>query len=319
MKIIRYLKGLRKKLRQQVILRKFLVFMLLFGSWATLVICGLTSDRRQVYSEKLMATEQSFDNGTGTIDLKSQVYSEESKTLLLNFETKNQSGAAIDPSNLSWVFYSKNPDVHATMEVIPIIDNKITVVVKNLPKNFDALAFQVTNSGVNADDISINIESSSSSNSDKISKKKSADDEGNEIQFVVTTKGDQLEYKKLDTLTRQELTSSEIQKEIKFQEGQKAKLKKAIKNIRKLIDEDNSRIRELQKEEIYLTTDQKEDNLSKIEQLNSEIESYKKNIEQAQKNIQKVEERIKMLEKKDTAIKSGKFKFSDPIQVKHNN
>jgi hypothetical protein len=293
--------------------------MLLFGSWATLVICGLTSDRRQVYSEKLMATEQSFDNGTGTIDLKSQVYSEESKTLLLNFETKNQSGAAIDPSNLSWVFYSKNPDVHATMEVIPIIDNKITVVVKNLPKNFDALAFQVTNSGVNADDISINIESSSSSNSDKISKKKSADDEGNEIQFVVTTKGDQLKYKKLDTLTRQELTSSEIQKEIKFQEGQKAKLKKAIKNIRKLIDEDNSRIRELQKEEIYLTTDQKEDNLSKIEQLNSEIESYKKNIEQAQKNIQKVEERIKMLEKKDAAIKSGKFKFSDPIQVKHNN
>lgn len=301
-----------------MILRKFLVFMLLFGSWATLVICGLTSDRRQVYSEKLMATEQSFDNGTGTIDLKSQVYSEESKTLLLNFETKNQSGAAIDPSNLSWVFYSKNPDVHATMEVIPIIDNKITVVVKNLPKNFDALAFQVTNSGVNADDISINIESSSSSNSDKISKKKSADSEGNEIQFVVTTKGDHLKYKKLDDLTRQELTSSEIQKEIKFQEGQKAKLKKAIKNIRKLIEEDNSKIRELQREEIYLTTDQKEDNLAKIGELNSEIESYKKNIEQAQKNIQKVEERIKMLEKKDAAIKSGKFKFTDPIQVKHN-
>ncbi len=317
MKLIRYLKDLRKKLRQQVILRKFLIFMLLFGSWATLVICGLTSDRRQVYSEKLMATEQSFDNGTGTIDLKSQVYSEESKTLLLNFETKNQSGAAIDPSNLSWVFYSKNPDVHATMEVIPIIDNKITVVVKNLPKNFDALAFQVTNSGVNADDISINIESSSSS-SDKISKKKSADSEGNEIQFVVTTKGDHLKYKKLDDLTRQELTSSEIQKEIKFQEGQKAKLKKAIKNIRKLIEEDNSKIRELQREEIYLTTDQKEDNLAKIGELNSEIESYKKNIEQAQKNIQKVEERIKILEKKDAAIKSGKFKFTDPIQVKHN-
>lgn len=318
MKLIRYLKDLRKKLRQQVILRKFLIFMLLFGSWATLVICGLTSDRRQVYSEKLMATEQSFDNGTGTIDLRSQVYSEESKTLLLNFETKNQSGAAIDPSNLSWVFYSKNPDVHATMEVIPIIDNKITVVVKNLPKNFDALAFQVTNSGVNADDISINIESSSSSSSDKISKKKSADSEGNEIQFVVTTKGDHLKYKKLDDLTRQELTSSEIQKEIKFQKGQKAKLKKAIRNIRKLIEEDNSKIRELQKEEIYLTTDQKEDNLAKIGELNSEIESYKKNIEQAQKNIQKVEERIKMLEKKDAAIKSGKFKFTDPIQVKHN-
>lgn len=251
--------------------------MLLFGSWATLVICGLTSDRRQVYSEKLMATEQSFDNGTGTIDLKSQVYSEESKTLLLNFETKNQSGAAIDPSNLSWVFYSKNPDVHATMEVIPIIDNKITVVVKNLPKNFDALAFQVTNSGVNADDISINIESSSSSSSDKVSKKKSADGEGNEIQFVVTTKGNHLKYKRLDDLTRQELTSSEIQKEIRFQEGQKTKLKKAIRNIRKLIEEDNSKIRELQKEEVYLTTDQKEDNLAKIGQLNSEIESYKKN------------------------------------------
>lgn len=306
-------------LRQQVILRNFLIFMLLFGTWLGLVISGLTSNHRQRYSDKDLATEQTFSNGTGTINLRSQIYSKENKTLLLNFETKGQSSSAINPDNLSWKIYSKKANVHATMEVIPIIDSKITVVVKNIPENFDAFAILVSNSGVNANNISIDIPSDSSSSSEKIKKRESNDDKENWVQFLVTTKGKYLKYKQLGDLTRNELVISEIKKEIQYQLTQKANVKKAIKNINKVISDNKAQIRSLQKEEEYLTDDQKEDNLSKIDQLNSEIQGYEKDIERANDTIKKIDDRVTMLKKKEAAVKSGKFRFSNPIQVTHSN
>lgn len=306
-------------MKQQVILRNFLIFMLLFGTWLGLVIAGLTSSHRQRYSDKDLATEQTFSNGTGTIDLRSQIYSKKNEILLLNFETKGQGSSAINPDNLSWKIYSKKANVHAVMEVIPIVDNKITVVVRDVPKDFDAFAILVSNSGVNANNISIDVPSDSSSSSEKIKKSDSDDDKENWVQFLVTTKGKYLKYKQLGDLTRNKLVASEIKKEIRYQLTQKTKLKKAIKNINKVISDNKAQIRSLQREEEYLTDDQKEDHLSKIDQLNSEIEGYEKDIERANDTTKKIDDRITMLKKKETAVKSGKFKFSNPIQVTHSN
>lgn len=319
MRVFSGLKNIKAVLKQQVILRNFLIFMLLFGTWLGLVIAGLTSSYRQRYSDKDLATEQTFSNGTGTIDLRSQIYSKKNRMLLLNFETKGQGSAAINPDNLSWKIYSKKANVHAVMEVIPIVDNKITVVVRDVPEDFDAFAILVSNSGVNANNISIDVPSDSSSSSEKIKKSDSDDDKENWVQFLVTTKGKYLKYKQLGDLTRNELVTSEIKKEIQYQLTQKTKLKKAIKNINKVISDNKAQIRSLQREEEYLTDDQKEDNLLKIDQLNSEIEGYEKDIERANDTTKKIDDRITMLKKKETAVKSGKFKFSNPIQVTHSN
>ena len=319
MRVISGLKNIKVILKQQVILRNFLIFMLLFGTWLGLVIAGLTSSHRQRYSDKDLATEQTFSNGTGTIDLRSQIYSKKNKMLLLNFETKGQSSSAINPDNLNWKIYSKKANVHAVMEVVPIVDNKITVVVRNVPEDFDAFAILVSNSGVNANNISIDVASDSSSSFEKTKKNDSDDDKENWVQFLVTTKGKYLKYKQLGDLTRNELVTSEIKKEIQYQLTQKTKLKKVIKNINKVISDNKAQIRSLQREEEYLTNDQKEDNLSKIDQLNSEIEGYRKDIERANDTIKKIDDRITMLEKKEKAVKSGKFKFSNSIQVTHSN
>ncbi len=319
MRIFSGLKNIKVVLKQQVILRNFLIFMLLFGTWSGLVIAGLTSNHRQKYSDKDLATEQTFSNGTGTIDLRSQIYSKKNKMLLLNFETKGQGSSAINPDNLSWKIYSKKVNVHAAMEVIPIVDNKITVVVRDVPEDFDAFAILVSNSGVNANNISIDVPSESSSSSEKTKKNDSDDDKENWVQFLVTTKGRYLKYKQLGDLTRNELVISEIKKEIQYQLTQKTKLKKAIKNINKVISDNKAQIRSLQREEEYLTDDQKEDNLLKIDQLNSEIEGYEKDIERANDTTKKIDDRITMLKKKEMAVKSGKFRFSNPIQVTHSN
>lgn len=309
------MRQIRNFFLKRVVLSYFVVFLCLFGSWLILVVSGLLSPARQVYPASNLATEQTFENGTGTVELKKQIYSKKDQMLLLNFETKAQSNnTPINPKNLTWKIYSKDRDSRVTMEVIPILNNKITVLVKDVPQNFDALAISIINHGSTENNISVDLTESSSS---AVASSKSSDEAKDYVQFLITTRGKKLKYKTLGQLDRTELASSEVDKEIKFQENQKANLQKAITNLRTLISDSKSKIRELEKEEIYLTSDQKENNLSQIEQLEQDIDNYQQDISKARENIGKIDARIKMLKKKKSAIKSGTFEFSEPIKVVH--
>lgn len=313
--ILDKMRQIRNFFLERVILRYFIFFMFLFGSWLILVVSGLLSPARQVYSASDLTTEQVFANGTGSVELKKQIYSKKNQMLLLNFETKAQGDTEINPKNLTWKIYSKNRNSKISMEVIPILNNKITVLVKNVPQNFDAVAISIINRGTTADNISVDLaESSSSSTTISSSKSKKTKDY---VQFLITTRGKKLTYKTLGQLDRTKLASSEVDREIKFQEDQKVKLQKAIKNLQTLIRDDKEKIKELEKDQIYLTSDQKEDNLSQIDQLNSDIDNYQQNISKARENIDTVGVRIKMLEKKKAAIEAGTFEFSNPIKVAH--
>lgn len=313
--ILDKMRQIRNFFLERVILRYFIFFMFLFGSWLILVVSGLLSPARQVYSASDLTTEQVFANGTGSVELKKQIYSKKNQMLLLNFETKAQGNTEINPKNLTWKIYSKNRNSKISMEVIPILNNKITVLVKNVPQNFDAVAISIINRGTTADNISVDLaESSSSSITISSSKSKKTKDY---VQFLITTRGKKLTYKTLGKLDRTKLASSEVDREIKFQEDQKVKLQKAIKNLQTLIRDDKEKIKELEKDQIYLTSDQKEDNLSQINQLNSDIDNYQQNISKARENIDTVGVRIKMLEKKKAAIEAGTFEFSNPIKVAH--
>ena len=182
------------------------------------------------------------------------------------------------------------------------------------PQNFDALAISIINHGATSNNISVDLTESSSSTTVG---SKSSDEVKDYVQFLITTRGKKLRYKTLGHLDRTELASSEVDKEIKFQENQKANLQKAITNLRTLISDSKTKIKELEKEEAYLTSDQKESNLSQIDQLEQDIDNYQQDISKARENISKVEARIKMLEKKKNAIKAGTFEFSDSIKVAH--
>lgn len=58
------------------------------------------------------------------------------------------------------------------MDVVPIINNKVSVIIKGVPKKFGAFAIDVTNQTVSSSSIDVNI-SSPSSDSKKVSQKKS--------------------------------------------------------------------------------------------------------------------------------------------------
>lgn len=58
------------------------------------------------------------------------------------------------------------------MDVVPIINNKVSVIIKGVPKKIGAFAIDVTNQTVSSSSIDVNI-SSPSSDYKKVSQKKS--------------------------------------------------------------------------------------------------------------------------------------------------
>lgn len=300
---------IKSVLQEQIILRKKIFFLVLFGSWLILVVAGLTSSNRQVYSEDELSTEQNFANGTGSVKLASQTYSKKDKLILLDFELNGQAGSGINPRNLKWKLYSKKAR-NSKLEVVPIYDKKVMVMIKNVPEDFDAYAVQITNKSVNANDISIDISSSSSSGT--VTKKSSKKDW---LQFMVTSRGKNLKQKDLKNISRKDLVLSEVNREIKFQNGQIKKLETAVKDMNKLIKDNNDKIKSLQKNATYLTDDQKESNDTEISNLRSSNDNYYQQIDEAKKNIKIVQARVKMLHKKYNDIKNGKLTSYTTVDV----
>lgn len=284
-------------------------FSVLFGSWLILVVAGLTSSNRQVYSEDELSTEQNFANGTGSVKLASQTYSKKDRLILLDFELNGQAGSGINPRNLKWKLYSKKAR-NSKLEVVPIYDKKVMVMIKNVPEDFDAYAVQITNKSVNANDISIDISSSSSSGT--VTKKSSKKDW---LQFMVTSRGKNLKQKDLKNISRKDLVLSEVNREVKFQNGQIKKLETAVKDMNKLIKDNNDKIKSLQKNATYLTDDQKESNDTEISNLRSSNDNYYQQIGEAKKNIKIVQARVKMLHKKYNDIKNGKLTNYTTVDV----
>ena len=284
-------------------------FSVFFGSWLILVVAGLTSSNRQVYSEDELSTEQNFANGTGSVKLASQTYSKKDRLILLDFELNGQAGSGINPRNLKWKLYSKKAR-NSKLEVVPIYDKKVMVMIKNVPEDFDAYAVQITNKSVNANDISIDISSSSSSGT--VTKKSSKKDW---LQFMVTSRGKNLKQKDLKNISRKDLVLSEVNREIKFQNGQFKKLETAVKDMNKLIKDNNDKIKSLQKNATYLTDDQKESNDTEISNLRSSNDNYYQQIGEAKKNIKIVQARVKMLHKKYNDIKNGKLTNYTTVDV----
>ncbi|AIR11511.1 hypothetical protein [Ligilactobacillus salivarius] len=300
---------IKSVLQEQIILRKMIFFSVLFGSWLILVVAGLTSSNRQVYSEDELSTEQNFANGTGSVKLASQTYSKKDRLILLDFELNGQAGSGINPRNLKWKLYSKKAR-NSKLEVVPIYDKKVMVMIKNVPEDFDAYAVQITNKSVNANDISIDISSSSSSGT--VTKKSSKKDW---LQFMVTSRGKNLKQKDLKNISRKDLVLSEVNREIKFQNGQIKKLETAVKDMNKLIKDNNDKIKSLQKNATYLTDDQKESNDTEISNLRSSNDNYYQQIDEAKKNIKIVQARVKMLHKKYNDIKNGKLTNYTTVDV----
>lgn len=306
----------KKWFQDNVIKRKLVVFSVLFVVWISLLLGAIYSPQRQTYTDEQLKTKRTFENGTGEMRLSSQTYSPETEIIILQFETKDSTSPVdrgIDTKRLKWNLYAKKKTSQTTMEIIPIVDNKISVIIRNVPEDFGAYAIDITNKTISSSSIDIDV-SNPSEEQEKVSKPKD-NNADNVVQFYVTTQSSQLKTGNIKKVSREEFALSEINEEKNFQTGQIKKLTRSIKQLKTSIEDDESRKSSLLKEAGYLSGDDLETNQKDIATIESNIETKNRSIETATQNIEKVQAKIASLEKKEGAIKDGTFEFSNPIET----
>ena len=306
-------------LHENVIKRKLIIFSALLTIWLSLLLGAIYSPQRQTYSDEELKTKQTYTNGTGEIKLTSQTYSAKTGIIVLQFETKDATSSVnrgIDTKRLNWQLYAQHKTANTVMEVVPIIDNKISVIIRNVPEDFGAYAIDITNKTVATSSIDVDIDDSSDDDDTTTSSTTSIDDEeANVVQFMITTQNSQLKKETIKAVSREEFTLSEIKKEETFQNNQIKKLNKSIAQLKASIEDDESRKASLSTESQYLTGDDLEANQKDIASIDSNIETKNRSIETANTNIEKLEEKLEALAKKKAAVKDGTFVFSNPIET----
>lgn len=305
---------MREWLQENIVKRKVIFFAVIFTAWAALLFGAYTSPKRQVYTQEQLMTKRSFSNGTGEIEITSQTYSPKTGIIVLEIETSDMTSSVergIDPNRLEWKLYSPNPSSETSMEVIPVSDKKISVIIRNVPKNFGVFAMDIKNKSVKLNDVNVDI--SSSSDEDKTKAKTTAGEDT--VQFFVATQNDKLKTKTIKDISREDFALAEIKKEKDFQKGQKKQLNDAIKKIKDSISDDENTKASYQEEAKYLTGDDLTNNQKNIDTIDTSIQNKNEQIATASDNVSKVNERITALEKKEKAIKNGTFEFSNAIQT----
>lgn len=209
--------AIKNWLHENVIKRKLIIFSALLTIWLGLLLGAVYSPQRQTYSDEELKTKQTYTNGTGEIKLTSQTYSAKTGIIVLQFETKDATSSVdrgIDTKRLKWQLYAQHKTADTVMEVVPIIDNKISVIIRNVPEDFGAYAIDITNKTVATSSIDVDIASSSDDEETSTSQSQSSDDEDdNVVQFMITTQNSQLKKGMIKEVSREEFTLSEIKKE----------------------------------------------------------------------------------------------------------
>ncbi|MDG3142998.1 hypothetical protein MKL29_09285 [Streptococcus suis] len=311
----RRLVTLKVWLEDHTIHRKVITFFTLLLAWLSLLVGAMVSPERIRYTKDQLNTRQVFGNGSGEVTLVSQLYSPKTKLIVLSFQTKDSTSSVregIVSQELNWHLYGKKKGTQASMEVIPVTDNKLSVVIRHVPSDFDTFAVEITNHTPLSSSIDVDI-ASSKEDSQVSSKQKKTD--GNSVQFYITTANKELKIKQITSVSREALALGAVKEEKDFQENQMQKLKTSIDQLKQSIKTDQTTKEGLELESKYLSGSDLEANQKKVENLEVEMTTKTKAIDKAMANIALVDEKLANLTKKETAIKDGSFQFTDAIKT----
>lgn len=311
---VRQMLTLKVWLEDHTIHRKVFFFALLLA-WLSLLVGALASPERIRYTKEELNTRQVFGNGSGEVTLVSQVYSPKTKMIVLSFQTKDSTSSVregIVSQELTWHLYGKKKGTQAIMEVIPVTDNKLSVVIRHVPSDFDTFAVEITNHTALSSSVDVDIASSKDSSQTSLKQKKTND---NSVQFYITTANKELKTKQITSVSREAVALAAVREEKEFQEDQMQKLKSSIEQLKQSIKTDQTTKESLEIESKYLSGSDLETNQKKVETLETEMTTKTKAIDKALSNIQLVDEKLANLTKKETAIKDGSFQFTDAIKT----
>lgn len=317
-------------LRKRVIFRKTLFAGILLTSCILLVLGGLTSPKRVTFKEDQLETAKSFANDSGDMELVSQKYSKENGIAVLEFETKDNTSAineGIKGENLEWqLFFPPNINAkNAEMQVIPLTDNKISVVVKNIPENYGAFIVRATNNSPVDKKVDVKYKSyktylqeeKDKEGQNKPKKEKQVEQtpaKDNILDFYVTLQNDKLIETSIKDQTREEFALSIFNAEMDYQTSQVTRLEDAINTLVNSTVNDKKSIDNLKQESQYVVGDELSEKQDQIKTLTNSIDSKNKQIDTAKKSIKVTKENVANLQKNIKAVQDGTFQFKAPVR-----
>ena len=306
--------------KRKPILRKFYTFVFLSSVCVFLFVGAIISPDRVTYSKEQLATTREFPNNSGQIKLKNQTYSKKTGILLLELETSDYTSPikkGIFAGNLKWDLYTKFDSKDTTMEIIPLTNNKIFLVIKNVPEDFDILAIQIQNQTPTnqSTDIAIKDFETEQSREESIFKNESPSEaeDADTVQLFVTTQGDQLKYKELKDLSREEFVLSVFEEEKTFQEKQITELTGKIETLNAAVEEGKQTLATLQQEGQYMVGKNLEQNQSDIDRVKTDIDVKESQVEQANDNIKLIQNTVDNLNRNIKKVKDGTYQFNAPV------
>ena len=317
-------------LRRKVLFRKTLFAGTLLICCVLLIFSGLTSPKRVTFKAEQLETTKSFPNDSGDIELVSQKYSKENGIAVLEFETKDSTSAIVEGikgENLEWqLFFPPSVNAkNAEMQVIPLTENKISVVVKNIPENYGVFIVRATNNSPVDKSVDVKFKSyktylqeeKGKEEKGKVKKEEQVEDKpakDNILDFYITLQNDKLIETSIQDQTREEFSLSIFNAEIDYQTSQLTRLKDAIKTLETSTSNDKKSIDNLKKESQYVVGDELTEKQDQIKTLMTSIDNKNSQIETAEKSIKVTNEIIVNLQKNIKAVQDGTFQFNAPVR-----
>lgn len=309
--------------RFSILTRKFIIFCVFVTLLIGLLLSGAMSPERITYDQDQLATVREFQNNSGEVKLLSETYSKDTGIVIMEFETSDYTSPidrGISARKLEWSLSTISGNTDMVMEVIPLTNKKIDIIIKNVPVDYNLLSVRMKNHTITTGDVDVALENyddyvSQKQQEEELKSKSSKDNEkrSNSTYFLATPQMKLFKKKYIKNVSREKFALQIFNDEKVFEQGQLKKLKTSISNLKSAIVEDQETLSDLEKEAQYQVGDKLVKTQDNIEKVNDSISEKQDNILTAKDNIIVVKSNIKQLVKNIKAVKDGTYEFLTPI------
>ncbi|WP_407350327.1 hypothetical protein VNN41_09795 [Lactococcus garvieae] len=305
--------NLKQKMKKNVAATKTIMAGTMVSGIALLIIgTQFAPDRNIVPSSQLETTQQFSTTRGGNIEITSQEMDWQRHIMKVEIQASDE----LSMKNLEASVFIKN-NTGSTIQFIPTVDNKATIFIKNLSKNFEVLSLVFEDKGFSSNDVDTQIfDDKQSAKSSEASSATKNEEEARSVYFYISENSKYLKSasNKIQLKAQKDYAIDALNDEIHFQNDQVKKMKTAISKLSELQKKNKAEIEDLKKQNEYLTGNRLDNNQEQILDLQSEIKNAQDQTKDAEANIQDIHKKIDKMNQQISDIKSGSYEF--PVDSK---
>ena len=297
---------LTTKMKKNVAATKTIVAASMVGGVALLLVgTQLAPDRNLVPVSQLATTQQFSSTNGGNIEITSQEMDWDKHIMKIDIQASDE----LVMKNLETSVFIKK-DTGSSVQIIPTVDNKATIFIKNLNNNFQVLSLAFEDKGIKSNDVDTQVFDDKRSAESSQQEDTSTTEENHTVYFYISENSKYLKSSNaIQVKSQKDYAIDALNDEIKFQNSQIEKLKKGISKLSDLQTKNKTEIEDLKKQNEYLTGAQLDNNQKQIIDLQTDIQNAQNQSKDAEKNINDINKKIDKMNQQISDIKSGTYKF----------